>query len=312
MGIIISRTKQRPGGAPIADTFSPLRDRRLTLEHMRTFLAVVDGGGFVHAGRTLHRTQSAVTQNVRKLEEIVGCTLLERRQGHITGLTAEGERFLPQVRDILGRLSNAVGALRSAPMTGRIRLGVPDDFNASDIQTAVSCCRAMNPDLKVEVRSALSGGIRAMARDGDLDVALFRATDGDDGISDMSLRSLGSESLHWVQRPDLQIGDWAEVPLVLFPDGCPYRDAALRALTAAGRPFHVAYSSPSIANIRNAVAAGLGVGVLNRRLCDASCAVLDEQAGFPLLPDARLVLAVRTEQAINRDFANYLVRSGLG
>lgn len=291
------------------DTLLSSRDRRVTLEHLRTFLAVVDDGGFVHASRKLGRTQSAVTQNLRKLEEIVGCTLLERRQGRVTGLTGEGERFLPQVREVLGRLSTAVEALQTAPMAGRIRLGIPDDFNAADVQTAVSCCREMNPDLRVEVRSSLSGTIRALAREGDLDVAFFRTTDGDDHVPGMRVTPLSSEALHWVGRSSTGFEEGTELPLVLFAEGCPFREAALRCLNAAGRIHYVAYTSSSIGNVHRAIAAGLGIGVLHSRLCDTGSVILGAESGFPQLPDVRLAVAVRPERTVYRDFADYLLRT---
>ncbi|MDX5630372.1 MULTISPECIES: LysR family transcriptional regulator [unclassified Brenneria] len=71
-----------------------LGDRRVTLEHLRAFVSIAEDGGFQRASEKLYRTQSAVTQSLRKLEEILGCRLLERRQGHIVGLTADGQRLL--------------------------------------------------------------------------------------------------------------------------------------------------------------------------------------------------------------------------
>lgn len=86
-------------------------DRRITLEHLRIFVAVAEAGGFQDAGLHVHRTQSAVTQSIKRLEEYMRCRLLERGQGQHTSLTGEGVRFLPEAKEILARVDHAVRAL---------------------------------------------------------------------------------------------------------------------------------------------------------------------------------------------------------
>jgi DNA-binding transcriptional LysR family regulator len=288
-----------------------LSDRRATLEHLRSFVAVVEDGGFANASKNLHRTQSAVTQNLQKLEQIVGCKLLERKQGRVVGLTSEGERFLPQVKEILSKVSNAIGALQKAPMAGRIRLGVPDDFNVADIQSALSCCLEMNPHLRVEVRSALSGTIHSLVKANELDVAIFRTTECYDQSREITMKSVAKEKLHWVGRENILFSNMQEIPLVLFPDGCAYRKSALQVLAAVNKPYRLSYSSSSYENIRGAIYAGLGFGVVPESAVESGYVVLRQNDGFPALPDTELLVAIRSGKSIYQEFSEYLLRSSV-
>src|SRR5260370_33378211 len=113
-------------------------DRRITLEQLRVLVSVIEAGGFQSASRQIHRTQSAVTQSLKKLEEILGCRLLERPQGHVLGLTPEGERFLPAPREILPRVSDALRAVQIPDRKGKIPVGEPHAFAITTRPDAVS------------------------------------------------------------------------------------------------------------------------------------------------------------------------------
>ncbi len=241
-------------------------DRRITLEQLRALVSIVEVGGFQAASRQMHRTQSAVTQSLKKLEEILRCRLLERRQGHVLGLTTEGERFFPAAREILARVSDALASIQKPELSGRIALGVPDDFRIADLHEAISRCLDLNRKLRIDVTSALSSELFNLIRRGDLDMAVLKETASDeqagteyDGRSLVS-RMLRSEPLHWVCNRRVAFGDLNEIPLVAFPDGCAYRGAALAALARHAKSSFFSYISASYENIRSAVSAGLGIG----------------------------------------------------
>lgn len=130
-----------------------LGDRRVTLEQLRTFVLVSRSGGFNQAGDELHRSQSAVTQNLKRLEDIIGCQLIERRRGHIVGLTHEGKRLIPAARKILSMVSQAVSDMQTSTLSEHIRIGVPNDFNVAFLLNVVSRFTKMNGKLKIEVIS---------------------------------------------------------------------------------------------------------------------------------------------------------------
>ncbi|MDR3514735.1 MAG: LysR family transcriptional regulator [Azospirillaceae bacterium] len=288
-----------------------LGDRRVTLEQLRAFVFVAEGGGFHRAGRDLHRTQSAITQSVRKLEEILECRLLERRQGHLLGLTEDGERFLPAARDILARLSDMVQLLQFPELAGRIALGVPDDFAVTDIHQAISRCLDVNGKLRIAVTSSLSSNVRDMLCAGALDIGLFKTALDDDepAPGDMNVASsrvLRIEPLHWVSRDRVDFGSQDEVPMVSFPEGCAYRNVAMRMLRRAGKRIFFSYVSTSYDNIRRAISAGLGLGILPRSALEKDHLVLSASDGFPDLPPVRLMLAIKDKGGIYGKFADFL------
>lgn len=282
-------------------------DRRATLEQLRAFAAVVDGGGFLAASATLGRTQSAVTQSLKKLEDVLGCRLIDRRQGHVLGPTPAGLRLLPQAREILARVTLAVETLRRPSLAGRVRVGVPDDMRAGDIQAALAGTLAANADLSVAVRSGLSGDIAALyARDA-LDVALFRKPTEAPVVGTGRLRTLRRERLTWVGA---QAGDFhgsGPLPLVLYAEGCAYRSVVLTILAAQGRAAEIVYSTYTLENLQGAVRAGLGIAVVPAGTLFDGAVALGPRQGLPSLPDIDLVLAVRDAEGPHRALAADLV-----
>ncbi|SEH49497.1 LysR substrate-binding domain-containing protein [Magnetospirillum fulvum] len=279
-------------------------DRRITLDQLRAFVAVAEEGGFHAAGAHLGRTQSAVTQSVKALEDSLDSRLLDRRRGHVVGLTAEGQRFLPHAREILARLSEAVGALTRPDLRGRIALGVPDDFPIADLHGAISRCLGLNPRLRIEVISALSAQITAMVRAGDLDIAIFNRIEGGGGDDEAEI--LRTEPLSWVGRERVRFDGTAPLPLCVFPEGCPYRVAGIEALQGVGATARFAYVSASYDNVRAAISAGLGLGLLPAGAIGADQVRLGAAEGFPPLPRIQLVMVVRGRGMLFSAFADYL------
>lgn len=285
---------------PIA---TPAGDRRTTLEQLRVFLAIVEGDGFSAAGTALGRTQSALTQSLKKLEETVGCRLLDRRQGRVVGLTPAGERLLPQAREILARVDVAVETLRRPALTGRVRIGVPDDVRVADIQAALAGVLAMNADLAVEIRSANSGEIADHYARGALDVALFRRPVGLEIRGPGRIEVLDRMALVWIAAETAQCSSDGPLPLVLYSDGCLYRQAALSLLAAHGRVWRVVYTTNATENLKGAVRAGLGVTVLPSDAVFDGATVLGTRRGFPRLPSVALVLGQRDGDGPHRALA---------
>ncbi|MDL2307491.1 LysR family transcriptional regulator [Desulfovibrio sp. OttesenSCG-928-C06] len=277
-------------------------DRRITLEQLRTFVTVAESGGFNAAGLKLGRSQSAVTQSLQKLEEYLECLLLERRQGHIIGLTHDGRRLLPEARKILLSLDNVVSVLRRPELSGHISLGLSNNFNAVELQMAIASCIEMNKGLRVEVISSLTGHLAQMLEQGALDMAIMHSV----GELEPADRLLKEESIYWVAANPEAVLREDDLPLVLFGDGCAYREAVVRTLDEAGVSHYLSYVSASHENVCGAIAAGFGVGVLPRSELREGIRIIPENDRLPELPLGRIFMRTRNNSPIISRFRDFI------
>lgn len=289
------------------DAFS-LKGRGITLEQLRAFVTVAQYGGFGRASDVLARTQSTLSVGLKRLEEDIGCRLIERRQGHVIGLTEEGRRLLPAARDILQRTSRAINSLKTSSLEGKVALGVPDDFAVGNLHRVISLCLEDNPGLRVEVTAASSTVLSRMAEQQLLDVVILKGLAGQPVVSNAE-QVIQVEPLYWVSSGALHFDDLRDIPLVTFLDGCVIRNSAITALNGVGRSHYFAYVSGSFDNIKKAVISGLGVGILPKSALSEELCVLSEANGVPNLPSIQLVLSASQSSELYEQFARYLSRS---
>lgn len=265
----------------------------LDLELLRTLVCVVDEGSFTRAANRVHRTQSTVSQQVRKLEQSVGKTLLSRdRAGGNVSATEDGELMVAYARRLLAIAGEAEHVL-SAPRAARVlRLGIPEDFDVSRLTVLLAGFAASHADVRLETSSGMSADLRGGLASGELDLALVKREPGEGPCL-----AAWPERLVWVGGRQ-RIPDGAAVPLVVFPQGCIYRKRAIYALESAGRPWHIAYHSHSLAGVQAAVAAGLGVSLLPAFARLDTHEVLGEDAGFAPAPPTELAI-VGNQRALN-------------
>ncbi len=298
---------------------SHLNDRRITLEQLRAFVAVAGELDFQRASHHLGRSQSALTQSLQKLEDILECRLIARRRGQVEDVTENGKRLLPLAEEILSRLSAAVDSFRQPALQGRIRLGVPDDFPLGNIAGAVRRCMETNPGLRVEVTSALSSTLQGLYQNQKIDIIIYkrvgreqtdapRPFDNNDVQDDGNTTRLHRQPLHWACLASLASAIDGEIPLITFPDGCAYRAAALKALKHQGLNYFNAYRSASYANIRAAISNGLGVGILPQSALADDHMSLNGQTMLPTLPDIELVMTYDRQNALLCQFSQQLLR----
>ncbi|WP_029075995.1 LysR family transcriptional regulator [Kaistia adipata] len=254
------------------------------LDLLKTFVSVVDSGGFTRAGERVHRTQSTVSQQIRKLEEAAGATLL-LREGRGVRLTAEGERLVGYARRILALSEEARSAVGAAASVEQVRLGLTEDFAIAELTGLVSHFSKMRPDCRLDVRCDLSVALETGLERGDLDIVLVKR-DADGGPAEGAWR----EQLLWVGGEGR---DWRRadpVPLIAFPQGCRYRNRAVHALEASGRRWRVAYESASLIGVEAAISGGLGVALIEARAQKPGYRVLAPADGFPSVPPTELAL----------------------
>jgi DNA-binding transcriptional LysR family regulator len=262
----------------------------LDLDLLRSFVSVVDAGGFTRAGERVHRTQSTVSQQIRRLEDTLGRPLLHRNGKHATP-TEEGERLLSYARRILALAEEARDVVARPAGDGVVRLGIPEDFAANRLAKVLSKFARSRPGLRLDVRCDLSVKLRSDLERGELDIALMKRDAGEAGAI-----AVWPETLHWVtSRSHPLDSSHTSIPLAVFPQGCLYRNRAIHALETAGRAWHIAYTSPNFAGIQAAVSAGLGVSILPEAAMVADHRTLGAKDGFPAITNTELALVVEPD-----------------
>jgi len=247
----------------------------LDLELLRSFVSVVEAGGFTRAGERVHRTQSTVSQQIKRLEEDLGQVLLHR-DGKDVRPTEAGERLLSYARRLLSLAEEARDGLREPDSEGAIRLGIPEDFAAYRLAKLLGTFARSHPGLRMDVRADQSKNLSRDLERGELDLALFKREAGAKGAI-----AVWPERVHWVTSKSHPVDvDVPSVPLIGFPTGCLYRAGAIHALESAGRAWHMAYSSSSLAGIQAAVAAGMGLSILSEMSIQSDHRVLTAKDGF--------------------------------
>ncbi|PHM49696.1 transcriptional regulator [Xenorhabdus miraniensis] len=279
--------------------------RSITLEQLRAFVFVATHGGFAKAGEELGRTQSTLSFSIKRLEDDIGCRLIDRRQGHIIGLTDEGKQLLPAAKEILSRMTQALQLVKKFQLRSKIALGVPNDFSITKLHKAISWYLTAHPELKIEITAASSLTLSALLEKQQLDMAITKEIAGRPiNTNDKSI--LLVEPLHWVASEALNFSELQEIPLVIFPKGCVIRQYATKMLDHVNKPYFFSYVSSSFEDIRSAISHGLGIGLLPRSaLTDDQC-VLSTKHGVPSAPAIQLILHVADQSDLHTHFADYL------
>ncbi len=242
---------------------------------LRSFLAIVESGSLTAAARRIGRTQSAVSQQLRKLEEILGRPLFRRERQRLR-LTAEGRALVGYARRILALQEEACAHLIGTGLRGRLRFGTPDLYAAYLLPRVLARFAAAYPAVEIELHCARSAELLAARECGELDLVLVTAQPELAGGS-----FVRREPLVWVAAPEARFDSKKPLPLALLPPGAVYASQALASLEAQGRTYRIACTSDSIAGLRAAVLAGLAVSVLPACAVTADLRSLGAEEGLP-------------------------------
>lgn len=258
--------------------------RQLDLTQLQAFAAVVDTSSFTLAAKYLCRTQSAVSMQLRKLEDATGKQLLVRDNRSLR-LTEEGEVLLGYARRMIRLNEDALVALDQPFEEGHVRLGLPDDYAEFFLPEVLSRFALAYPRVQLEVIGALSGPLQDMIESGKLDVALItRQPNRPAG------KILRRERLVWTGSRRRQVHEETPLPLALFPEGCVFRGHALAALDAHSIPWRIAYASQSFAGGKLAVSGGLALTVMAQSMVPPDWRTFGKQDGLPQLPEFEIAL----------------------
>lgn len=255
-------------------------------EGLRAFLEVAECGNVTHAADRLGRTQSAVSVQIRKLEEGLGVRLFERQARGVVP-TADGHKLVPAARRALAEMQR-VSALFAEPLSGRIRVGIPDDYDDTILERALADFSERHSNVEIFARSGCTSGFPDAIRRHELDIAVCSGPDPAAG--DVFSR----EPTVWAASEALTLKRGEPVPLAVLDRNCWWREAPSDALERAGRPWRTAYQSESFASLRAAIRAGLAVGALPKSCLEHGMKQLPEKDGFPRLPAANRVIHTST------------------
>lgn len=278
--------------------------QRLDTDLLRTFLTVARHGNVTRGAESLHRTQSAVSIQIKRLEESLAARLF-RREPRGVSLTEAGERLRAAAERIVGDLDETVQTFRADPTGGLVRVGIPEEYGAEVLPTVLADFSARFPAVEVFVRCGFSVEFPEAIRRGELDLAVF-ADCQRFAQSDTLIR----DPMAWVASRPWRCRDEEPVPLALFDRACAWRDVAIQALEDAGQAYRIVFSSESTAGIKAAIATGLAVGVLARSTLESSMLVLGREHGLPPLPDSVLLLLRGGDDSLAIDAMAAAIESG--
>ena len=251
---------------------------------LRAFLAVSEHHSFTRAAATLNRTQSAVSIQIRRLEQRVGTKLFQRTRAGVA-LTAAGDELLIYARRLLDLNAEAVDALRARKYETVVRLGVMDDYGTVVIPPLLARFAQNHPEIQVEIETGLTATMPARLGDAyDLVIAMHPKGRGGGEL-------LRNEQAVWAAAESYPAGMRHDVlPIALYPPGCLFRQWAAEALDAAGRPWRLAFVSRTLAAVEAIAAQGLAITVVKAGTLPSRLRVLSLRDGLPPLPSADIRL----------------------
>jgi DNA-binding transcriptional LysR family regulator len=256
----------------------------LDIDQLRTFVAIAETGSFTKAADIVHKTQSAVSMQMKRLEERVGRAVFER-DGRASKLTEDGERLLDYARRIVRLNSECLSSFADSDLTGRVRLGLPDDYADRYLPEILARFSRSHPRAEVTVMCEPTPNLIERVQSGDLDLAIITHVESR-GPSEI----IRVEQLLWVTSARQGVHEADPIPLALGRPTCDWRQSATEALESAGRRFRILYVSWNSAAVGAAVLAGLAVAVLPESGVRAGMRILSPRDGYPALPSCKIGL----------------------
>ncbi len=258
-------------------------------DNLKSLVAIAETGSFTAAALRVHRTQSAVSMQMRKLEGQLGRKLFER-QGRDARLTADGLLLLAHARRILKAQAEALAVFDREAFAGEVRIAAPDDYASTFMPGILMRFALSHPRVRVDLRSLPSHQAARLVERGEIDLALVTQGHGEQGGT-----VLQREPLVWVAARGHCVHEEDLLPLAIFHEDCVFRRHAVAALDLVGRRWRIAYSSQSIAGIYAAVETGLAVGTILPSNLRPGLVVLGEADGMPPLPEIAILLIRRAD-----------------
>ncbi|HEX6703407.1 MAG TPA: LysR family transcriptional regulator [Albitalea sp.] len=262
----------------------------LQIDWLRAFVAVVDAGSLTAAAPLVHRSQSALSMQLKKLEDAVGGEVLARGPRHLA-LTPTGTELLRHARALLAAHQDALTALHGPEVSGRVSLGVPDDYAGPYLTPVLRSFASRHAGVEITLVCEQSTALIPKVGRGELDLAVVSRDRPQRG------ELLFREPLAWVGAPPHDTWRRDPLPVAVYEAGSRARQAALAALAAHRRRHRIVYNSSSLAGHIAAVESGLAVAVLTRCSVPPGLQILDARQRLPPLAPVE-VAVIRSKASL--------------
>jgi len=248
---------------------------------LRNFVAIVETGSMLSASNQVYVTQSALSLQIKRLEDMVQQALFIR-DGRRLQLSEAGEILLDYARRLLALHDEAVLAVTSGAYAGSIRVGTIQDFADTILSTLLGQFASLHPEAQIYAKVAGTVELQAMLERDQIDLFIGYAAADDPG-------ALHIAPMAWYGHPDL--AGLETVPLAVLEKPCRFREAAIASLEAAGRSYRIAVETPNLSSLRAALEAGLGITCRTSLFLNSETSPLE--AGLPALPQVAMIVGRR-------------------
>lgn len=256
---------------------------------LQSFITVAQTGSFTKAAKHVGRTQSAVSQQIAKLEYLLDCKLFTR--GKKLALTSEGDLLLSYARPLYAMHRETIECFKKPDLKGEVRFGLPEDFASLFLNDVLIDFAQSHPRILLNIECDLTLNLFERFKQKEFDLVLLKLNRPEDfpfGVD------IWSEALQWVGSENLVQKD-KTLPLVLSPAPCVYRNSAINALNKAGIKWRIVFTSPSFASKQMAINAGLGVSVLPKGMMPENTHLIGNSL-LPSLENTHLSLLKRDSE----------------
>lgn len=268
-------------------------ERLLDLDAVSAFIRIAELGSFTRAAEAMQTTQGAISLKLKRLEERLGCRLVERTPRHVL-LSACGAAFLDRARELMEAHDRALAALSAGRR--RLAIGISDHVAGPELPALIARMNAQSPQLVIEIRIGSSGDLLQGYDRRELDAVIVRLhAERSDG------QVLAAEKFGWFAAPDWRPRAGEPLPIATMPEPCGVRAMAVRLLDEAGVPWTEIFVGGGVAAVSAAVVAGLGVAALAPRMLPLGAVDVGARLRLPELPRLPIVLHSRMKGGRERD-----------
>jgi DNA-binding transcriptional LysR family regulator len=285
---------------------------------LRAFVLIAEGHSFTQAAALVGRTQSAISMQVKRLEDVLGQAVLSRSKGGSVELTPHGQYLLSRARQILALNDEVLSTFREPQIAGTVRLGTPDDYAFAYLPPILKRFAETHPAVQVDVLCSPSGELMRRLKADEIDLTLI--SDGHQPTEWPTVQ-LWRGPLVWVtstryaphRQDPLPLALADREPFLARGQDCEWAGAAVRALEKAGRRYRIAYTSASQIGTHAPVLAGLAVTVSTLSWLPEGLRPMRPEEGLPQLPEFGIMMlkAKRPHQPVTDALATHIEASFL-